>query len=357
MRSLLVLQLGLCIASQAHGVEYLYVEPNVGGSTGGHVALRLGDTVYDYQNAMLGTLRLRRSPYEHFRYVYSVLENRTIHVARLGVSEDAREALLDRLNRRYLVQEKHFAELESLEADLALIRSLRESAPDVRFDLRGAGFFYGGTEPERSEAIAALRARVEAHYGEGYLRARTAALAEEVNRLSPEVAEHSVAKLSKEDHAGSSYHFSERYTDLVSKLLALRAVEASRALRPEVRRAPQGDEFRLTTGERERIESMAHGLEYRLVELVESRRPDWGYTVLLGMARLEVLHASLRSGQLVFLDGFSPQPASNKIGHTFISGLLPSRNKQIHSHPKFARPRKQRGPYKGPEPGWHQRKV
>ena len=57
MRALLLLfSLGVSVAAHAGDVEYLYVEPNVGSSSGGHVAVRFDDTVYDYQNAAENTL-------------------------------------------------------------------------------------------------------------------------------------------------------------------------------------------------------------------------------------------------------------------------------------------------------------
>ena len=68
-------------------VDYLYVEANEGGSSGGHAAIRLGDDVYHFQHERPGVLRLRRDDWEHFRYAYGVLENRTMHVSRAAVTD------------------------------------------------------------------------------------------------------------------------------------------------------------------------------------------------------------------------------------------------------------------------------
>src|SRR5262245_66605293 len=43
-----------------------------------------------------------------------------------------------------------------------------------------------------------------------------------------------------------------------------------------------------------------------LVRLVQSNRPDRGFALLVGMARLETLRESERSGRLVVLDAFPP---------------------------------------------------
>jgi len=73
----LVLLTVLLIApdARASAFEYLHVEANAGSSAGGHFALRLDNWVYDFQNAELGTLRMRRTDYDVFRYLYTVLES------------------------------------------------------------------------------------------------------------------------------------------------------------------------------------------------------------------------------------------------------------------------------------------
>ena len=71
---MLALGAGLVTAAEAAAsvFEYLHVEANAGSSAGGDFALRLDNWVYDFQNAELGTLRLRRTDYDLFRYLYTV---------------------------------------------------------------------------------------------------------------------------------------------------------------------------------------------------------------------------------------------------------------------------------------------
>ncbi len=58
-------------------------------------------------------------------------------------------------------------------------------------------------------------------------------------------------------------------------------------------------------------------LESGLVELASSKRPDWGFALLLGMARLQSIRESLESGRLVLLDAFPEEslviPASDAL--------------------------------------------
>jgi hypothetical protein len=68
--------------------------------------------------------------------------------------------------------------------------------------------------------------------------------------------------------------------------------------------APTGEGFLLHPDERVAIARFARQLEAELVALIDSRREDWGQTLLVGMARLAALEASLASNRFVFLDTF-----------------------------------------------------
>jgi len=335
--------LAMAPAAGASDFEYLYVEANAGSSAGGHFALRLDGWVYDFQNADLGTLRLRRTEYDHFRYLYTVLENRTLHIARIDVPNATREAILDRFDQRYLRQNEQFRQIDSLRADRELIRLLLARA-DAKADperddvaratddratsrgnelrglpIRGAGFFYDGRGSdlaERSPSLRALRDRVTAQSGSSFLKDRIAALERAVAQLSPvtEIATPDAGN-DPDDPLGSEDHFSDRYRDLAAKILALRALDAALSLQPSARRVPDGAAFALDVTEQQPIRVYAKRLEARLARLVHSTRPDWGYSLLLGMARLETLRESLERGRWVVLDSipqgsaFLSQPA------------------------------------------------
>jgi hypothetical protein len=320
---LLALIAVLVIAPEAPAsvFEYLYVEANAGSSAGGHFALRLDEWVYDFQNAELSTLRLRRIRYEVFRYLYTVLENRTMHIARVDLPPETREAIFDRFNRRYLIQNKHFSVLDSLRGDRDLIRLLlargERATPSESersgVPIRGAGFFYDGLSEDaevESESLRALRDRLAADHGPGYLTNRIAALERAAESLSPDLeAVSAPAAVDRDVRPESGYHFSDRYRDLGAKILALRALENATPLRPDARRTPSGDEYELDAAEARQIRAYAKQLEIQLAKLVTSQRPDWGYSLLLGMARLETLRESLALGRWVVLDSVPANPA------------------------------------------------
>jgi len=331
---------------RASDFEYLYVEANTGSSAGGHFALRLDDWVYDFQNAELGTLRMRRTDYQAFRYLYTVLENRTMHIAGIDVPHETREAIFDRFNRRYLIQNSYFSLLESLRGDRELIRRLLARDDDVRSSesgratppeggaaaiaqnqwyevrIRGAGFFYDGhlksAEGDsaslrdrlvgESAPLRALRDRLESDQGKTYLKNQIAALERAAENLSPSIEAGSTV-VDRDSQPESSYHFSDRYQDLGAKIVALRALENATPIQPSARIVPSGDEYELSDAERSQVRAFAERLEDHLARLVTSKRPDWGYSLLLGMARLQTLSESLEVGRWVVLDSVPETPA------------------------------------------------
>lgn len=118
----------------------------------------------------------------------------------------------------------------------------------------------------------------------------------------------STLQASSESSSDSS---SERWADLASQLLALRALEEARPLRADARIAPpEDDTLALTATERRKLAALGEQLAARLEQLVVSRRPDWGFALLVGMARLQALAESQRSGRLVVLDAFPPDARS-----------------------------------------------
>ena len=292
-------------AAEPRVVEYLSVEANEGGSSGGHAALRIGDAVYHFQHHPPGVLRLHRDEVNGFLFTYRLLQNRGIAVSRIAVSDDTYVLLRDWFNHRYFTEDLEFDALAALSGDRALIelllRRARDSdgasagAPAAGIALRGAGYFFadGAEEPEAAESapLAELRRRVQDCYGRDVLQQRSAETRAALSQLTPTTS-------------GSS--FSRRYSDLMSGLLALRALQRALPLQPNSVHAPADDEYRLSDSERSALSAFASRLADELVGLLQSPRPDWGYPLLVGMARLVTLYEAGRTGRLVFLDTFGP---------------------------------------------------
>src|SRR5215831_14141779 len=137
-------------------VDYLYIEANEGGSSGGHVALGLGDEVFHFEHRSPGILVLGLDDLEHFRYRYSVRENRTIHV-----SEETYTLLVERFRRRHFLQTRHLDVMDGLARDRATLEQMRAGV----LAIEAAGLFAPPEMPDTDADLAALRSRVQAAYG------------------------------------------------------------------------------------------------------------------------------------------------------------------------------------------------
>ena len=174
------------LAGSPRFVDYVYIEANEGGSSGGHTAMRFGDETYHFQHEYLGLLRLHRDDWQHFRDGYGVLENRTMHVSRVAVSDATYEELRRRFNERYLIERRLFEHRDALHDDRALLELLlarRRGDPTGTMRLRGAGFFLPEEGSAACDAIVALRRLVQETYGADAVRQRMDVLRQELTRL------------------------------------------------------------------------------------------------------------------------------------------------------------------------------
>lgn len=301
---------GAAFASPSRSVDYLYIEANEGGSSGGHAAIRFGNETYHFQHEHPGVLRLRRDGSEHFRYAYGVLDNRTMHVSRVAASEAAYAELRQRFNDRYLVERQLFEERDALRDDRLLLERLvarRHGDATGTIDLRGAGFFFpAAVDSQPSAAGLALLARVEQTYGPDAVRQRVAQLEDELARLTPLPVNAPAPEIS-DGYPHFAYPFSSRYRDLLTGLAALQALERALPLRADAR-WPSDAELELDAAELGTLAAFGDRLTDQLVRLLRSDRPDWGYAFLVGLARLAALRETRQTGRLVLLDAFPSRP-------------------------------------------------
>ena len=299
---------GVALATPAPRlVDYLYVEANEGGSSGGHVAIRFGDETYHFQHEPSGMLRLRRDESEDFRYRYGVLGNRTTHVSRVAVSDAEYARLRWQLAERFFGERAIFAERDALHDDQTLLGVLlarRRGDATRTVALRAAGFFFPAGEAEpASPVVRALRERIEATYGPEPLRRRADELRETLGHLTPSP---DPVALPPDGYSRFARPFSAAYRDGLTELAVLDVLEHARPLRADARRTLTDDDPSLDDAERRALGRIADRLGDALVRLLGSTRPDRGFALLVGMARLEALRESERTGRLVVLDAFPP---------------------------------------------------
>ncbi len=298
-------------SARAAAVDYLYLESNVGGSSGGHVALRFGEVVFDYRLGELHTLRLHRSDADAFRYGAQVLGNRTIHVARVEVPEDRYEALLRRFHRRHLIARRSFQWLDAVREERQWLehppRDAATRAPDpgrAGAEIAGAGLFDLDAAPEfASSVLAGLRARIAERHGDAFLDERIAAFEAELSQLRPP-REEAAPVLAPDAWPQLPVLFAERQRELAQWIVGLRALRRAAPLQPRAWRRDAGPAPVLEDAEQRALAGYAAALAGSVVELVASSRGDAGLALLVGLARLEALQRSLAAGRLLLLDAF-----------------------------------------------------
>jgi len=298
-------------AEPARFIDYLYVESNEGGSSGGHVALRFENRVFHFQYAGAGFLRVSRESFEGFRRHYTLLENRPIHLARIPVTEETFHLVHDFFTRRRVIQHQYFRVLESLEGDRALLETLRARARGERslpVVLEGAGYFFDdAVSPvgsETSASVLALRDRIAAAHGPDFLKHRLEDVRRELERLDLLDIEPPSLDVSAERAPAPAYGFAQRYKDALLAERALEVLHGGRGLRLGSYMETSYAEVTLRDGEQEVVENLAEALAASLVRLARSERPDWGSAFMIGLARLAALEKTSQSGSWVFLDAF-----------------------------------------------------
>jgi hypothetical protein len=300
---LLVMSSRPAAAEPPRFIDYLYINASEGSASGGHVALRFGDRVFHFEHRPPGILVLARGEFERFRHLYGDLENRTIQVSRIAVSDETYDLLLAQFSRHHIAQRQRLEALAAARGDRQLLEALLE--PGV-VAIAGLGLFTdaadaGADAVDRASALDALRARVGARYGPEFIADRTAELTARLAALEPEGPPSAVA--ADDEIRPPSYSFSERFLDTSQALAALDVLDTARPLRPAAIRSGSAG-LPLQPGEAARLTKLADALEESLVRLVDTTRPDWGLSMLLGMARLIALRETVETAHWVVLDAF-----------------------------------------------------
>jgi hypothetical protein len=298
-------------ASPAPPFQFIYVDANVGGSSGGHTALRINNTVYHFQYFPDGLFKLVREQWPHFRYIYNDLENRTLYAAHIHVEAHDLLAIRGHLDRRYLIQEAHMARLGSLVADTRLLNDLSHGR--MQISVSGAGLFSFKEPPD--EVSSQLRSAVIKSYGEDYLTLAIKSLDRKLSSIPPVVPNIKDFKISNKTYPAPVAALSEKYAEnrlkwaalcVLNRALPVRTVELTdmdHFVRP-------GDRKGLTQNERNKLSAYAEALKASVIHLLTSSRPDWGYPLLLATARYQAVMWSLKRDRLFLLDPF-PEAAKS----------------------------------------------
>ncbi|RYU61385.1 hypothetical protein EWI61_05185 [Methylolobus aquaticus] len=292
-----LLLLVLTSAAEADVVDFLYIESNVGTSSGGHVALRVGEDVFHYQHEDEGLLVLARDDWSRFRTTYNDRDNRNIHVARLPFSPAEVERVRDRFVHLYLVQRGHLDFLEALDREAALLTSVESGHAPA---LARVGLFRAGASAE----FESLRTRIAELHGPQYLSQEGRALEARIRSLGYSLPDVARLHVDPEHHAPYPDTFEGHYRSLASQRVALRVLEGAWSLQPQALVDGVGNDVRagLKPDERERLRDLARSLEASSLSLLGSARLDAGGALLLALARLAAVQHSLTQDRLLLLN-------------------------------------------------------
>lgn len=317
--------------------EIVYADANIGASSGGHSALKFGNTIYHYQMYADGIFRLVREDWSEFRSLYNERENRTLGLRTVHLPAAQLRRLEDFFALRFLVQLRHLDFYSELNHELELWRALSASPQSPRVPIPGYGLF--ASDRKRAEQIASASPALDADGGQqlnAYLAANAGggALAEVLAarraaiqlRLRADLGE----ALSTAPLVGPAYPeageifqpdrvplrpelFSRSVRADLAELAALDVLERSLPLRDEAlmdafdgfaSEAPTG----LRDSERAALLAFRAQLGDEILDLLRSpaerRGIDRGATLLLNIARHRALSLSLSRDRLLTLDPF-----------------------------------------------------
>jgi hypothetical protein len=294
-------------AASAASFNFLYIEASEGNSSGGHAAIQFDDDIYHYQHIDSGLIRLFRQPKDEFHFLYRYLQNRPMHVARIEVGDDTFNRLRDRFKSQFLVQERQFKLLDDLHKERIFIRHLLHAGSDETSVLRlkGVGLFYNET-PEstpQSPTVQSLQQKIEQRYGPDFLSRRRDSVEAQIKALAP--SRWPELDSIDDNVAPAIYSFTERYSDLATALFALKALSDAQPLRAGVLVQMHQPSLKISDAESRVLQDLRNSLEASLIKAVDSNRPDWGYAVLVNLARYLAVDASLQSGYWAFIDDFA----------------------------------------------------
>ncbi len=328
---LIVLSLLADRAEAVRGVEFLYVNAGEGSASGGHAAIKFDDEVFHFQHVESGLLRIFRDDFSAFRFNYGDRENRVIFGHRLAVDNDVAQTLREAFNRRWIVQNQQFSELADLRRDRALLTALGQASTDGKrpsTELKALGYFVDHYRVEaalsaetshHADAPSLTRLRnalIECH-GQDWLRDRREQLGRQLLGLIPPSTEIAVEVVDDRLFA-SEPTFARRYQSLLLNIAAIDLLAAGAIPRDEV----------LIGADQLNADAVAKLAEFRrslfeqLIDLPDSRRDDWGYPLLVGMARLQALDQSIATGRLTVIKRLQPRIAGASGGLSFPADRL-----------------------------------
>ncbi len=271
----------------------MYLEANEGTASGGHSALQLADQIYHYQHVDSGYIRLIKQDATAFHHSYRFVQNRPLHSSRIEVSNDTLQLLQDHFSQLYANQELLFKALANLQKNrLFLQQLLHEQPSDAVLEMKGLGLFKANSTPIANQTLQHLQALISKTYGTDFL-------SERVEQLNKTITTLTASDWSK-PLATPVYTLAEHYQDVQTARHALQLLQQDFVAADTVTLNQP-----LTLEDNQRLEHFQQQLQSNILSLLNSKRPDWGYALLINIARLMAVNESLTAQHWVFIDDFA----------------------------------------------------
>lgn len=289
---------------------------NTGQSSGGHSAIRLGDLVFHFQYYPDKIFHIVREPWEEFRFVYGIQENRTIQIQKVNISEESYYFLLERMNEIYLIQRKELDNLVKLENDLIILQSIVHG--DKSIHLKAMGYFQKSKSADKS--YKSLSQKIHSRLGRNYILKNLNLARQKLYEFEFSIADSLDLNSDKKIYPTSVKNFSTEYLEIISQLKALEVLYDELGLNQNsyFEYKLEQNAF-LFDASRIKYIQFIENLEEEIISLLESKTNNKGYPLLVTIARYLVLQKSLENNSHYFLDSYGKN-------HTlFIGSLIENR--------------------------------
>lgn len=287
--------------SRGASLDFIYINSSVDAAAGGHAAVRLDQKVYHFQYHDRGEFLLETELWKEFRFQYNDLQNRTLYLASIPVSQDVFQKISHQFNARYVLQKKRFHQLEQLKDEEDYFRSL--VLGEGHLAVPGLGLFSPGSKGDKY--ATSLKIQLEQLLGEkvGMVKLR---LTNEMERAATRIQPVPITW-----HELDLYRKSMSFPDRVLQYQEIRAFRAAIAvLEQEATVAPESlyqlPLLRpLTEDELTVMKQYQHGLVQSIAQILKGERTASFHALLIQMARYQAVGHSIETRQLTVIDPFS----------------------------------------------------
>lgn len=280
-------------AEKKYFLEFVYVNANEGQSSGGHSAFKLGSLVYHFQYFPDKIFHIVREPWAQFRYVYGILENRTIKINRIRISEKDYKLLLEKFNEFYMIQAAQLDRLTDLANDKTLLDSF---FTNEKIRLKGYGYF---SKERGSPDLIRLRTVLETGKNGLSLSKESLSVLLKMKTFSFSKLNQKIEPPNPEIYPVVNYSISGEYLNLLYRYLSLDIIRNDFHLK---KGSFIDSEILLNEKEIQKLESYRKDLENQIRELI--LKEGSGYSLLIAAARYCIIGRSLERGKFSYLSLF-----------------------------------------------------